>query len=72
MMIMIIVIMMLNIITVVIITRGVRRIFSRGGGVLKYFAPENLKIAPAEKSLSEGGGGGGKRTLFFWGGGLEI
>ena len=29
------------------------------GGVLKYFAPENLKIAPAEKSLSVGGGGGG-------------
>ena len=24
-----------------------------------FFAPENLKIAPAEKSLSGGGGGGG-------------
>ena len=44
------------------------------GGVLKSgpkFAPENLKIVPAEKSLSGGGGGGGggKRTLFLGGGG---
>ena len=43
-----------------------------GGGGLKsgpkYFAPENLKIAPAEKSLSGRGGGGGrgKRTPFFF------
>ena len=46
--------------------RGVRRIFSRGGGGgLKYFAPENLKIAPAEKSLS-GWGGGEADTFFFF------
>ena len=35
--------------------------FLKGGGLKsgpKYFAPENLKIAPAEKSLRGGGGGG--------------
>ena len=44
-------------------SRGVRRIFSRGGVLKsgpKYFAPEKFKIAPAEKW------GGGKRTLFFF------
>ena len=50
-----------------------------GGGGLnsgpKYFAPENLKIAPAEKSLSGGGGGGGGVSghfFFFWSRNLKI
>ena len=37
--------------------------FLRGGGpTFFFFAPENLKIAPAENLLSRGGGGGGGGT----------